>query len=262
MRRHQTKTFWNRLLVVTALAATVALPLNAQSSPIAKKQISVWKVEQVSQIEGPITLYIGNTGVKMLVPGQHVVVVSTAPKWDVTVVNEKDKLGLTFSSIMWKSRGFRLVDRVLKSVEKSRSTTKWHGQPAVMMVRTVDTSDPVKEQVEMLYRESAGRSTEFKSEEFLYETWMKLDPGVQNFLCGIYRVPEFHGLMLRRTRSYPNGRVDTALDTRDCKQVTIASSEFVSPTGFRVAKNLNEVTLQKKKRLQAAGLLEDIFLDK
>ncbi len=53
--------------------------------------------------------------------------------------------------------------------------------------------------------------------------------------------------MLRRTRSYPNGRVDTALDTKECKQVSIAADEFVCPTTFKVAKNINEVTNQKKK---------------
>ncbi|MBA3995020.1 MAG: hypothetical protein C0469_15995 [Cyanobacteria bacterium DS2.3.42] len=249
-------------MVATALAATITQPMGVESSPEAKKQVSVWKVEQISQLEGPITLYIGTSGVKMVVPAQHVVVVAVPPKWDVTLVNVKDKLGLNFTSEVWKGRGFRLVDRVVKSVEKSRTATKWRGQPAALMVRTVDTSDPVKEQVEMLYRESAGRSTEFRSEEFLYEKWMKLEPGAQKFLCGIYRVPDFNGLMLRRTRSYPNGRVDTALDTKDCKQVTISTAEFVCPTTFKVAKNINEVTNQKKKKMQAAGLLEDMFLDK
>ncbi len=262
MRRHQSKPTRICLLVAAAVAATIHQPLDADASPAVKKQVSVWKVEQVSQLEGPITLYLGSSGVKMLVPAQHVVVVSVPPKWDVTLVNEKDKLGLNFTSDAWKNRGFRLVDRVVKSVEKSRTATKWRGQPAALMIRTVDTSDPVKEQVEMLYRESPGRSAEFKSEEFLYEKWMKLDPGAQKFLCGIYRVPEFNGLMLRRTRSYPNGRVDTALETRECKQTSVAASEFVCPTVFKVAKNINEATNQKKKKMQAAGLLEDIFLDK
>ncbi len=261
MRRHQSISK-NALLGATVLAATIVQPIGALSAPMAKKQVSVWKFEQVSQIEGPITLFVGNTGIKMLVPVQHVVVVSVPPKWDVTLVNEKDKLAMNFTSEVWKNRGFRLVDRVPKSVEKSTAATKWRGQPAQLVVRTVDTSDPVKEQVEMLYRESPGRSAEFKSEEFLYEKWMTLEPGARNFLCGIYRVPDCKGLMLRRTRSYPNGRVDTALDTRDCKQVSIAASEFNCPTGFKVARTINELTLQKKKRMQAAGLLEDIFLEK
>lgn len=262
MRCQQSTSLRTCLLVATAAVVTITQPTGALSAPMAKKQVSVWKFEQVSQIEGPITLFVGNAGVKMLVPVQHLVVVCVPPKWDVTLVNEKDKLGMNFTSEAWKYRGFRLVDKVSKSVEKAKTKTKWRGQPAELVVRTVDTSDPVKEQVEMLYRESPGRSAEFKSEEFLYEKWMPLEPGARNFLSGIYRVPDFKGLMLRRTRSYPNGRVDTALDTKDCKQVSIAASEFNCPTGFKVAKTINEVTLQKKKRMQAAGMLEDLFLDK
>ncbi len=82
MRRH--RSFLTRSFVVAAaLAATLTMPESADSAPAAKKQVQVWKVEQVSQLEGPITLYIGSAGVKMVVPAQHVVVVSVPPKWDV-----------------------------------------------------------------------------------------------------------------------------------------------------------------------------------
>ena len=132
------------LLAATVATVTIIQPLETLSAPPAKKQISVWKYEQVSQIEGPITLFVGNAGIKMLVPVQHLVVVCVPPKWDVTLVNVKDRLGMNFTSEVWKNRGFRLVDRVSKSTEKSKTTTKWRGQPAELMVRTVDTSDPVK----------------------------------------------------------------------------------------------------------------------
>ncbi len=262
LRRHQSFSILAIALVAIATTTTIISPPTACSSPKTDKLVSVWKFEQISHIEGPITLFIGNAGVKMICPIQHMICVAAPPKWEVTVFNEKEKLGMIFPSDQWAWRGFRLVDKVLNSEEKSRTATRWRGRPAEMVIRTVSTSDPMKEQVEMLYRESAGRAVEFKSEEFLYEKWLKLEQGPRNFLSGIYRVPNFGGLMLKRTRSYPNGRVDTALETLTCREVKIPVSEFVSPTNFKTAKSMNQLTEQKGKIKRAADMLEDMFLDK
>jgi len=260
MRFRQSKAF--NFAIVTGMTVLAAFFAHLQAGANDKaKQVKVWKFDQRSHIEGQITLLIGDCGVKMLCPTEHLICVALPPKWDVTIVNEKAKLGLVYPIDQWRTRGFRIVDKVANSHEKSTTLTRWHGHPAERVIRTVDTSDPVKEQLEMLYRDSGGRSVEFKSEEFLYEKWLTRDPGLHDFLSGIYRVPDFRGLMLKRTRSYPNGRVDTALDTLNCTQVMIASSEFNYPTGFRTAKSINEITQQKKKTKQVADMLEDMFLE-
>jgi len=260
MRFHQSKGFPFATLAGTALLVPF-LTVLPPSSAAKDKQVKVWKFEQRSHIEGPITLIIGTSGVKMLCPIQHLVCVAQGPKWDVTIVNEKEHLGMVYPCEQWRTRGFRLFDKSGKSREKERTLTTWHGHPAEKIIRVVDTSDPVKEQLEMLYRESGGRSVEFKSEEFLYEKWLRAEPGLQDFLSGIYGMPIFRGVMLKRTRKYNNGRIDTAFDTMNCSEATVAQSEFQSPTGYKTAQSINEVTQLKKKRMQAAGMLEDMFLE-
>lgn len=260
MRFRQSRRIRIAILIGAALLAPL---LNGQHAVAASKdkQVKVWKFEQRSHIEGPITLLIGNSSVKMICPIQHLICVAHAPKWDVAIVNEKEHLGIVFPCDQWRTRGFRLFDKGGKSRENGRKITSWHGHPAEKIVRVVDTCDPVKEQLEMLYRESGGRSVEFKSEEFLYDRWLTIEPGIHDFLSGIYGMQSFNGVMLSRTRKYNNGRVDTAFDTFSCGEITVASSIFDYPTGFKTASSINEITQLKKKRQQAAGMLEEMFLE-
>ncbi|PZM77532.1 MAG: hypothetical protein DKT66_24930 [Candidatus Melainabacteria bacterium] len=232
-----------------------------QAAQHLQKMIKVWKVEQTSQLEGKITLYLSRAGVKMLCPGQHIVCVGLPPKWDVKVTNEKERIGMVFTNDEWRFRAFRLVDKQ-KAKEKSRVPSMWRGKPAELVVQTVASSDPVKEQVEMIYRESPSRSAEFKSEELLLSRFIKFDPPVQNFLRGIYGMPNETGLLLKRTRNYPNKRVDTTLDTISFMETSVPISEFSYPTNFKCVKSLNEVTQRKKKTEQAVNMLEEMILDK
>ncbi|HIA53626.1 MAG TPA: hypothetical protein EYN91_16290 [Candidatus Melainabacteria bacterium] len=259
MRRLQ--SYINRAVLITTTLATMCAVLGAHAASHSGKMIKVWKIEQTSHLEGNITIYLSSAGVKMLCPVQHIVCVALPPKWDVKITNEKEKIGMTFNNDEWRYRAFRLVDKE-KSREKSRVPSMWRGKAAELVVRTLDSSDPVKEQVEMIYRESASRSAEFKSEEFLLGKFMKFEPGVQNFLRGIYGLPTENGLLLRRTRNYPNKRVDTALDTNAIMEVSVPASEFRYQSNFKIAKSLSEVTQRQKKKEQAVNLLEDMFLDK
>lgn len=246
------------MFTIIAIAFPLA-PVEAASH--AQRMTKVWKVEQTSHLEGTITLYLSSAGLKMLCPIQHIVCVALPPKWDVRITNEKEKLGMTFGNDEWRYRAFRLVDKE-KSKEKSRAPATWRGRPAELVLRTVDSSDPVKEQVEMIYRQSASRSAEFKSEEFLLSRFIKFEPGVQNFLRGIYGLPTENGLLLRRTRNYPNKRIDTALDTSVCMETSIPASELVYQSNYKVVKSLNEVTQRKKKTQQTVIMLEEMILDK
>lgn len=260
MRFRQSKRFL--LATVAGTAIVVSFLTSHQAfAGIKDKQIKVWKFEQRSHIEGPITLLVGSSSVKMICPIQHLICVAHGPKWDVTIVNEKEHLGIVFPCDQWRTRGFRLFDKGGKSRENGRTPTSWHGHPAEKIVRVVDTSDPVKEQLEMLYRESGGRSVEFKSEEFLYDRWLPIAPGLHDFLSGIYGMQSFNGVMLSRTRKYNNGRIDTAFETFSCGQTMVDSSVFDYPTGFKTASSINEITQLKKKRQQAAGMLEEMFLE-
>lgn len=252
---------FSRAIFIIALVALICTWARAEAASHAQNMTKVWKIEQTSHLEGNITLYLSNRGLKMLCPVQHIVCVALPPKWDIRITNEKEKLGMTFGNDEWRHRAFRLVDKV-KSKEKSRTPSTWRGRPAELVLHTVDSSDPVKEQVEMIYRESASRSAEFKSEEFLLSRFIKFEPGVQNFLRGIYGLPTEDGLLLRRTRNYPNKRVDTALDTSVFMETSIPGSELVYQTNYKVVKSLFEVTQRKKKKQQTVILLEEMLLDK
>lgn len=256
MRRH----LLNRAIFMSTIIA-ISSPLARVEAASRAQKTKVWKIEQTSHLEGKITLYLSAAGLKMLCPVQHIVCVALPPKWDVRITNEKEKLGMTFGNDEWRHRAFRLVDKE-KSKEKSRAPATWRGRPAELVLRTVDSSDPVKEQVEMIYRESASRSAEFKSEEFLLSRFIKFEPGVQNFLRGIYGLPTENGLLLRRTRNYPNKRIDTALDTSVFMETSIPASELVYQSNYKVVKSLNEVTQRKKKTQQTVIMLEEMILDK
>lgn len=259
MRRH--KFYRHQSLLIGTATAFLCVAPPVQAAQHLQKMIKAWKVEQTSQLEGTVTLYLSKAGVKMLCPIQHVVCVGLPPKWDIKVANEKEKIGMVFSNDDWRFRAFRLVDKQ-KAKEKSRVPSVWHGRPAELVLQTVTTSDPVKEQVEMIYRESPSRSAEFKSEELLLSRFMKFDLPVQNFLRGIYGMPNETGLLLKRTRNYPNKRVDTTLDTISFMEVSVPVSEFSYPSKFKVVKSLNEVTQRKKKTEQAVNMLEEMILDK
>ncbi|HNB21044.1 MAG TPA: hypothetical protein PKZ32_01415 [Candidatus Melainabacteria bacterium] len=252
------------LFSATAILVACA-PTGAKAAPQPKKMVKVWKVEQNSQLEGRITLYLSNVGAKMLCPVQHLVCVALPPTWEVKIANEKEKLGMQFGNEEWKYRAFRLVDKdrpTQGNKEKSRVPSLWRGKPAELFMRTVGNSDPLKEQVEMLYRESKSRSAEYSSEEFLLSRFVKFEPGVQNFLRGIYGLPQENGLLLRRTRNYPNKRVDTALDTTVFEETFVPAAEFTYPKGFKIAKSMSEVTQRQKKKAQTVILLEEMILEK
>jgi hypothetical protein len=156
--------------------------LGAHAASHSGKMIKVWKIEQTSHLEGNITIYLSSAGVKMLCPVQHIVCVALPPKWDVKITNEKEKIGMTFNNDEWRYRAFRLVDKE-KSREKSRVPSMWRGKAAELVVRTLDSSDPVKEQVEMIYRESASRSAEFKIRGILAWQVYEIRTGCSKFLA-------------------------------------------------------------------------------
>lgn len=247
--------------VATAAGTTSGMLPCALSAPSGKKTVQGWKVEQSSHLEGPVTFYLSSAGAKMLCPSQHLACIALPPKWEVRIVNQKEKIGMVISNNLWRIKGFRLVDKV-KSEEKSRTPTKWHGKPALLAIRSVNASDPIKEQAEMLYRDSPSRSAEFTAEQYIYEKFLKFEPGIQNFLCGIYGVREYDGLLLRRLRNYQNKRVDAVIDTTSLLPAAIPMDEFVYPTNYKIARSMNEVTQQRKKIMESAGMLEDMFLEK
>lgn len=221
-----------------------------------------WKVEQTCQTEGQLSLVISDTVFKLSIPKQNLICVARAPSWNVVTVNKKENLGKEMSLDLFVIGGFRIFGKDKGATIKSRSRADWHGQPAELIVTKLTDSDPLKEKLEMLYQDSEGRSAEVKSEKFVFEKWMNLRFELRRLLSGLYRVDNSNGLLLERTSVYQNGKNHVLLQTISCSRVPVDPSKFKYPKGFKPVVKFRELTMERKKREQAAGVLEDMFMDK
>lgn len=226
-----------------------------------QKSETAWAVEQRSEKEGLLQLVIADSALKLSLPKQNLVVVARAPSWNVVTINKKENLGIEMALDKFVLGGYRIFGKEKGSVVKSRKAAVWHRQPAELLVTRVTQSDPLKEKLEMLYQDSEGRYAELKNEEFLFEKWMNLRPEIRYILSGLYRVNKANGLLLERTSIYVNGKRHVLLRTISCSRVPVAASQFEYPRGFKTVRKIRELTMEDRKREQAASVLEDMFID-
>jgi len=205
---------------------------------------------------------IADSALKLSLPKQNLVVVARAPSWNVVMINKKENLGIEMALDAFVLGGYRIFGKEKGSAVKSRRAAVWHRQPAELLVTRVTQSDPLKEKLEMLYQDSEGRYVELKSEEFLFERWMNLRPEIRRILSGLYRVKKANGLLLERTSIYVNGKRNVLLRTLSCSRVPVEASQFEYPRGFKTVRKIRELTMEDRKREQAASVLEDMFIDK
>lgn len=221
-----------------------------------------WKVEQVCQSEGQLWLLMTDTALKLTIPKQNLVIVARAPSWNVVTVNKKENLGKQMTRDLFVIGGFRIFGKEKGSVIESRSRAQWQGQPAELIVTRLSDSDPLKEKLEMLYQDSEARYAEVKTEKYLFEKWMNLRFELRHLLSGLYRVDSSNGLLLQRTSVYQNGKNHLLLKTISVTRAPIDLAQFEYPKGFKPVVKTREVTMERRKREQAAGVLEDMFMDR
>lgn len=243
------------LFVVSATLLCGTLPVHAAG----KKQ--VWRIEQLNESEGPVTIFVSDDCVRFSVPDQNIVCLASAPKWDVVSYNPKEKLINQLPLTKWIPDGFRLFGKghLDFSKLKSRARSIWQGHPVEEITTAVTQSDPLKEKLEMFYQESEGRSLEFNAEQFVYEKFIALSPVQRAFFSAFYGTPDGSGLLLQRTRLYPGGRRDVALRTLSCRKVSVSASQFSYPKNFKTVLAVSDVTMDKRKLEQAGHMFEEMF---
>lgn len=221
-----------------------------------------WKVEQTCESEGQLSLLMSDAGVKLTIPKQNLVCVSRAPTWNVVMFNKKENIGKQMQLDFFALGGYRLFGKDKGSKIQSRNAVDWQGHPAELVVTRLTDSDPLKEKLEMLYQDSEARYAEVKTEKFLFEKWMNLRPELRRLLSGLYRVDKSNGMMLERTSVYSSGKNHVVLKTLSVTRVPVDPAQFEYPKGYKVVDKIRELTMERKKREQAAGVLEDMFMDK
>lgn len=248
--------------IINIYAVTDAQAASKQKTGSKESSTMGWKVEQTSESEGQLSLLLTDSGLKLISPKQNLVCVSKAPNWNVVTVNKKENLGKEMKLEYFALGGYRIFGRDRGSKIQSRTKLYWQGRPAELVVRRLSESDPLKEKLEMLYQDSEARYAEVKMEKFLFEKWMNLRPELRLLLSGLYRVDKSSGLLLQRTSIYSSGKKNVLLKTLSVTRVPIESSQFAYPKGYKTVKSFHDLTMERRKREQAAGVLEDMFMDK
>jgi hypothetical protein len=221
-----------------------------------------WKVEQTCETEGQLSFLMTDSALKLTIPKQNLIIVAKAPSWNVVTINKKENLGKEMTRDLFVVGGYRIFGNDKGASIKSRTKAEWQGQPAELVVTRLTESDPLKEKLEMLYQDSEGRYAEVKTEKFLFEKWMNLRFELRHLLAGLYRVNPSNGMLLQRTSVYQSGKNHVLLKTISVTRVPVDLAQFEYPKGYKPVVKFRELTMESKKQQQAAGVLEDMFMDK
>ncbi|HEY9777980.1 MAG TPA: hypothetical protein V6C81_29730 [Planktothrix sp.] len=255
-RAHKRTSFWIAKSVLFCVAVSLS---SSASADAGKKKVAVWKIEQISHVYGPVTFYVADDAVKAIFSKQNATCVMAAPTWKVTMEDSVHKNEFDSSIATWASKGFHIADKTYGGQEAARRTVAWQGKPALEVVYKIKDSDPLQEQYEMLYAESPGRSIAVKTEEETYVKPFKMSSHVQSFFQGIYNHPVPDSLVVDHTRVYTNGRRDNLVHTLAITKVTVDSSEFSYPKGYKQVSSVKMVMNYVNRKKDAVGVFEDLL---
>jgi hypothetical protein len=222
------------------------------------KGLSGWKFEQLSSIDGPFTLLVLDSAVKVTFPKRHFVYLCAAPSWIPVIFNLESKKKISFKSDYWSA--FHVGDDTITTSSKPTiAKDSWQGKSTISIMRPLLVSDPLREKVEMIYRDGSGRSRAMKSEKLVIADWLKLKPQVVTFLRNYYRMRGLDNVLLKRIHVYTDGKNDVVLDTISCTPITVGPAELHYPIGYRDEKEMDIVTEETRRRKEAVGVFEDLF---
>lgn len=222
------------------------------------KKVKVWKFVQRST-HGHSVLLFNESAVKYIFADQHVAWTSTAPSWNVCIFNSNVNRGMLRPLAYCIARQDNKFDYGT-ATEVSRTKTFFQNRTAVKVLYRVNSADPLKEKVEMMYQSGSQRADSFTHVEQIFSDWIKMSPQVQNVLNGLAKSAKVTGVMLEETHVYPSGRRHKVLSTESCIQCDVPASEFTYPTGFKNS-SIKDIMEEKEKAREMSGVFEELLFD-
>lgn len=244
-------------LLSASLTAAGLLVLPAFAGGEAK--VEGWRIEQRSFMEGPVTLLISSKGARIEIRRQALVCVSKAPDWKPHLFNTNSKLHYTCDNKCWQGYSPHLpIDRATLG-SATISHEFWQGLSVIRESRPVLSCDPIKEQYEMIFRDSEGRAVVFNREDIIYCNFFKPSKEQFDFIRPLYRYKSMPNIPLACDHLYPHGKIDHTLTTSSAKKTMIDPSEFCVPPNYTLTRDRDEVLLDRAKRKMLPGVVEDMF---
>lgn len=213
-------------------------------------QVPVLKLKQTHYYWGESEVYLSMQGIRIDNRGRmHFSLVAAAPKWDVTIYRTDDKTCVHETLDQFKATG--VVSEFL---------VKKHD-------RTIESQ--AKEKTDIKVGKLSGRR--FTNARVLFE-YIPLAkyaaPQVEDVIYTVYKLPTNGGIptkYLKRLHGTDwlsgfqrDGSAKTFITTQSVDLTKISPDLFIPPTGYRVAKSVQEVLLSKDNR-DASGDLDVFF---
>ena len=222
------------------------------------KKVKVWKFVQRST-HGRSILLFNESAIKYIFVDQHVAWNSAAPTWNVCIFNSSVNRGTMRPLAYCIARQDNKFDYGT-ATEVSRTKTFFQNRTAIKILYRVNSADPIKEKVEMMYQSGSQRADSFTHVEQIFSDWIKMSPQVQNVLNGLAKSAKVTGVMLEETHVYPSGRRHKVLSTESCIQCEVPTSEFAYPTGFKNS-TIKDIMQENEKAREMSGVFEELLFD-
>jgi len=214
--------------------------------------VSVIRVKQNHEFFGGMVALIGKTEFRLINTGAwKFVLVSQAPKWDVTVYNPHDKTMLKLSLDQFDQSG--LVSEMFT------------GRKSRMQGNSRSFVNLVKNGVPIVRYQDRFDAIEFISPAMI-------NPAIESIIYAAYKMPTNKGFPLSLaghgsgrdfvTGLDQTGKKEVYLSTITIEKVSVPKEQFAEPQNYKVAASMREVILTKQKREGDAEALQDLMRDK
>ncbi|MBS1995222.1 MAG: hypothetical protein JSS86_02885 [Cyanobacteria bacterium SZAS LIN-2] len=232
------------------LAVCLALVMNLQSRTEAAEPATLLK--QRSMLAGDTELLVAKNGIKLTMKDKGYALVSTAPRWQLRLINLSEKIYFDtdpkkwvpreqFAASMYRSTNFRSLKTV-----KSEATTL-QGLPAMLMHMIGDQYPQGK---------SLGKWQKLAvaSAEYWGLKSADINPGAAEIIAKVFSMPSSGYLPLQLKGLNHKGRKLDELTLVSVSKVSCSAADFQTGKDYRPVKTEEEVAANGNR----GSLLEDM----
>lgn len=200
-------------------------------------KISVCELEQWHPNWGPIKMYIGRDGIRIVPEQFHVEVISKGPKWQIYAFNNADKTICDGNIEQFRRIGARMT---LKGIRR--------GAPA-----------GYHKQDKLKYMGHACMRLWGANDSYDYVQDLGCDNHVFEITSNFYQLYTAPGVIVASVRYKPR---DVRLKTVSIKQTHVASNFFDTPTNYKKVESFQHVFLTNQKTKEFEELIDDLGVGK